>query len=37
MKDLDPKSTASQQWLWFGVALLAMLVIAYVATIFPKV
>jgi len=26
-----------QQWLWFGVALVAMLVIGYVATIFPKV
>jgi hypothetical protein len=36
MKDMEPE-TAPQQWLWFCLALLAMLVIAYVATIFPKV
>jgi hypothetical protein len=28
MNDLEPE-TASQQWLWFGVALLAMTIIAW--------
>jgi hypothetical protein len=26
----------AQQWLWFGAALLAMTVITYIATSFPR-
>jgi hypothetical protein len=35
MSELDPE-TASQQWLWFGAALLAMALIAWVAVSFPR-
>jgi hypothetical protein len=34
MNELEPETEASQ-WLWFGVALLAMMLIAYIATSLP--
>jgi hypothetical protein len=34
MNELEPAAT-SQQWLWFAVALLAMMLIAYIATSLP--
>lgn len=34
MNELEPE-TASQQWLWFGGALLAMTIIALVTVNFP--
>ncbi len=34
MNELEPD--AQQQWLWFGAALLAMTIIAYIATSFPR-
>jgi hypothetical protein len=34
MNELKP-DTASQQWPWFGAALLAMMVITYIATSLP--
>jgi hypothetical protein len=33
MNELEP---ARSQWLWFGAALLAMTIIAYIATSFPR-
>jgi hypothetical protein len=35
MNDLEPQ-TARSQWLWFGAALLAMTIIANIATSFPR-
>jgi hypothetical protein len=32
--DLEPDAEPSQ-WLWFGTALLAMMVISYIATSLP--
>jgi hypothetical protein len=32
---MNEPETESSQWLWFGAALLAMSVIAFVATKFP--
>jgi hypothetical protein len=34
MSEMEPDVEPSQ-WLWFGAALLAMTVIAYIATNFP--
>jgi hypothetical protein len=34
MNELEPDVEQSQ-WLWFGAALLAMMVISYIATRFP--
>ena len=34
MNELEPD--AQQQWLWFGAVLLAMTIIAYIATSFPR-
>jgi hypothetical protein len=34
MNELEPE-TASQQWLWFGAALLALSVIAAIVMKFP--
>ena len=34
MNELEPD--AQQQWLWFGGALLAMTIIAYIATSIPR-
>jgi hypothetical protein len=34
MNELEPDAEHSQ-WLWFGVVLLAMTVLATIATIFP--
>jgi hypothetical protein len=34
MNELEPD--AQQQWLWFGTALLAMTIIAYIATSFSR-
>jgi len=31
---LEPN--AKQQWLWFGAVLLAMTIITYIATSFPR-
>jgi hypothetical protein len=33
MNELEPETEPSQ-WLWFGAALLAMMVIAYIGTFF---
>jgi hypothetical protein len=35
MNELEPDAEPSQ-WLWFGAVLLAMIVIALVATSFPQ-
>jgi hypothetical protein len=35
MNELEPDAESSQ-WLWFGAALLAMTIIAYIATSFPR-
>jgi len=35
MNELEPDAERSQ-WLWFGAALLAMMVIAYIATSLPR-
>jgi hypothetical protein len=34
MNELEPETKASQ-WFWFGAALLAMTLIAYIGTRFP--
>jgi hypothetical protein len=34
MNDSEPDAESSP-WLWFGAALLAMMVIGYIATTFP--
>jgi hypothetical protein len=36
MNELEPETGQPSQWLWFGAALLAMTVIAYIATSFPR-
>jgi hypothetical protein len=35
MNELEPDAESSQ-WLWFGAALLVMMVIAYIATSLPR-
>ena len=34
MRELEPNAVRSQ-WLWFGAALLAMTIIAFVVTSYP--
>jgi hypothetical protein len=34
MNEIEPD--AQQPWLWFGAALLAMTIITYIATGFPR-
>jgi hypothetical protein len=34
MNELEPD--AQQQWLWFGAAVLAMTIIAFIATSLPR-
>jgi hypothetical protein len=36
MSELDDPETERSQWIWFGAALLAMTIIAYIATSFPR-
>jgi hypothetical protein len=35
MNELEP-DTERSRWLWFGATLLAMMVIAFIATSFPR-